>query len=179
MNWYEDVVDCARRGNKIWFRKTNELILDLSKQLESKSRKVVTIWALIMAADVRYHLSDSKFLDERIIEAIDKSAEWASGEGTMKSAKSAILACHAICKEDVSELDSLRCHAIAQACSTVHSRNHAIGLPMYDLTAIVKSRGLNNCEKDVINRMDAYKRRLKYSEEHIESFNKWADFIKD
>ena len=48
------------------------------------------------------------------------------------------------------------CHAIGQACATVHTAGHAIGYPLYDLSAIIHSLGLDNCKTTVENRKQEY-----------------------
>ena len=67
---------------------------------------------------------------------------WAAGEIKMPVAKRAILNCHALAKKMTSPTDSARCHAIAQGFSVVHTTGHALGLPIYELTAIVRELGV-------------------------------------
>lgn len=56
----------------------------------------------------------------------------------MPAARRAILAAHAAAKETADPVSIALCHAIGQACGTVHVETHAIGLAMYELTALVR-----------------------------------------
>lgn len=64
MDWFEDVCDCARRRNEIWFRRTNEIILELDSILSTKSRRTIVLWSLNMANDVRNKLTHYAFIDK-------------------------------------------------------------------------------------------------------------------
>lgn len=64
---------------------------------------------------------------------------WAAGEIKMPQAKRAVLACHAAAKELSGSWAVAMCHAVGQGVSAVHVREHAMGLPIYELTAIVRA----------------------------------------
>ena len=70
------------------------------------------------------------------------------------------------------------CHAVGQACSTVHTQRHAMGFPIYDLTAIVRDCGVDHCREAVEHRKQEYIERLT-AWQHIERVGggKWADFF--
>ena len=55
----------------------------------------------------------------------------------MPSARPAILAVHAMAKQLQDPGDAALCHGVGQGCSTVHTPRHAMGLPIYELTALV------------------------------------------
>lgn len=96
----------------------------------------------------------------------------------MPVAKRAILDCHAAAKELSSAADISRCHAVGQACGTVHANGHAIGFPIYDLTAMIRETGLEKCDERINARIDYYIERLHYwKENHIHGDLHWADFI--
>lgn len=177
LDWYEDVMDCAYRNNEIWFRKTNELIVNLSSVIECKSHKAIVLWSLSMANDVRNKLLHHTFEDTRPRDAIEEATDWAFGRGSMKDARRAILECHALCKEGISERDSLYCHAIGQACSTVHTPKHAMGLPMYELTAIAKLYGVDNCKDVILERKRFYIERMVFCEGQVDKYAEWANFM--
>lgn len=177
MEWYDDILDCARRKNELWFRRTNELIVELNEYFETKSHKAIVLWGLSMANEVHNKLSHYVFVDPRSREAIDKSTDWAFGRETMRSARKAIIDCHAICKEDVSEMDSLYCHAIGQACSTVHTPKHATGLPIYELTALAKLYGADNCRDIILERREFYISRMEFCEAQVDKYATWANFM--
>lgn len=177
LTWYEDVFDCVLRKNEIWFRKTNELILDLGDCIESKSRKAIVLWSLSMANEVHNKLSHETFMDPRSKAVIDMATDWAFGRETMKNARNAIIECHAICKDGISEIDSLYCHAIGQACSTVHTTKHALGLPMYELTAIAKLYGFESCMDAILERKEFYIDRMEFCETQVDKYANWANFM--
>ena len=68
---------------------------------------------------------------------------WAAGELKMRPAQRSILRCHALAKELPSPADIAACHAVAQACSVVHTPGHALGYPIYDLTSLVRRLGVD------------------------------------
>ncbi len=74
---------------------------------------------------------------------------WARGRIKMPTAKRAILDSHAVAKEiDDSGYGAL-CHAIGHAGATVHVGAHALGLAMYELTAMVLKYGRDNFQDPV------------------------------
>ena len=58
--------------------------------------------------------------------------------------------------------DAALCHAVAQACSVVHTPRHALGYPVYELTARVIRSGFEGFEDDVERRVSEYADRLAY-----------------
>ena len=70
--------------------------------------------------------------------------------------KAAILACHAVAKENVSPEDATLCHAVGQACAVVHARGHAMGFAVYELTAIARREGVEKCRAAVEARVCEY-----------------------
>ena len=82
-------------------------------------------------------------------------------------------------KELTDLADIARCHAVGQACSVVHTAGHALGYPMYELTAIVLEQGLDNCRDTVEQRVMYYKQRLRYWMEFEKTCQlNWAGFLK-
>lgn len=70
------------------------------------------------------------------------------------------------------------CHAIGQACAVVHTAGHAIGYPIYDLSAIIYKYGADNCSKAVEERKQEYIGRLFYWNEHLNEYKgEWARFL--
>lgn len=71
------------------------------------------------------------------------------------------------------------CHAVGHAGATVHVGTHALGLPMYELTAIVLKYGKDNFTKLVSKKLDYYYNRLLYWQENTDKLGlDWADFLK-
>lgn len=98
----------------------------------------------------------------------------------MPVAKRAILDSHAVAKEiDDNEYGAL-CHAIGHAGATVHVETHALGLPFYELTAIVLKCGKDNFRKPVSNKINYYYNRLLYWQENTDRLElDWAVFLLD
>ena len=59
----------------------------------------------------------------------------------MPVAKRAILDVHAMAKLMDDPVDAALCHAVGQGCSCVHTPKHALGLPVYELTAVFLTGG--------------------------------------
>ncbi|MDD5823240.1 MAG: hypothetical protein PUD55_02255 [Firmicutes bacterium] len=76
------------------------------------------------------------------------------------------------------EADIARCHAIGQACGTVHTNGHAVGHPIYELTAIIRENGIDGCEAIIQDRLEYYVERLFYwKDNYASASDKWADFL--
>lgn len=80
----------------------------------------------------------------------------------MRLAQRRILDCHALAKKVDSKEGAAICHAIGQACAVVHTAGHAIGYPMYALSAIIYRLGIENCREAVKKRKQEYIERLLY-----------------
>ena len=105
---------------------------------------------------------------------------WAAGKVKMRQAQRKILDCHAFAKEISSKEDIAMCHAVGQACATVHTAGHAIGYPIYDLTSIVFEYGIENCAEPVELRKKEYMERLYYWRDHMNDYQgEWAEFMLD
>ena len=94
----------------------------------------------------------------------------------MNEAKPTILAVHAAAKETGDPVTAALYHALGQGCSAVHTEAHAIGLPIYELTALALEYGLENCRAVVENQIHHYEELLLYRESHQEK-GPWAPFL--
>lgn len=96
----------------------------------------------------------------------------------MPAAKRAILDAHAVAKEIDDSVYGALCHAIGHACATVHVETHALGLPLYELTAIVFKLGKDGYQKQVQEKINYYLQNLIYWQENIDKLDiKWASFL--
>ena len=96
----------------------------------------------------------------------------------MRLAQRKILDCHAFAKEIEDKEDIAICHSIGQAYAVVHTAGHAIGYPIYDLTAIIYRYGIENCKDAVEQRKQEYIKRVIYWNEHLCDYKgAWADFM--
>ena len=132
-----------------------------------------------LSKDLRAVLAEKYPEDHRPREAVGASRAWAAGEIKMPIAKQAILSCHAMAKELTNPADIARCHAVGQACSVVHTAGHALGYPMYALTAMVLEHGLDDCREPIEQRLMDYEQRIRYWMEYEKNCQQyWAGFLK-
>ena len=177
--WLAEVSAKAKRHNQILFSKESLLLDSLRHLTDQANRRVLILWALELAEETVLQLTEKYPEDLRPREAIAASRAWATGEIKMPLAKRAILNCHAMAKELTDPADVARCHAVGQACSVVHTAGHALGYPMYELTAIVLEHGLENCRDAAEQRVMYYEQRLRYWMEHEKTCQvNWAGFLK-
>ena len=177
--WLAEVSAKAKRHNQILFSKDSMLLDNLRHLIDQANRRASILWALGLAEETARELAEKYPEDPRPREAIAASRAWASGEIKMPIAKRAILNCHAMAKELTNPADIARCHAVGQACSVVHTAGHALGYPMYELTAIVLDLGLDDCRESVEQRILYYEQRLRCWMEYEKTCQQnWAGFLK-
>ena len=177
--WLADVKTNARQKNHILFSKDSLLLNDLRQLITQANRRALILWALELAEETAWVLAEKYPENHRPREAIAASRAWAAGEIKMPIAKQAILNCHAMAKELADPAAIARCHAVGQACSVVHTAGHALGYPMYELTAIILEQGLDDCRDAVEHRVRYYEQRLHYWAEHEKSCSQnWASFLR-
>ena len=177
--WLAEVSAKAKRHNQLLFSKESFLLDNLRHLIDQANRRVLILWALELAEETVLLLAERYTEDLRPGEAIAASRAWAAGEIKMSIAKRAILNCHAMANELINFADIARCHAVGQACSVVHTAGHALGYPMYELTAIVLELGLDNCRDAVERRVMYCEQRLRYWMEYEKTCQQnWAGFLK-
>ena len=177
--WLAEVKAKAKRKNQILFSKDSLLLTDLRHLIGQANRRALILWALKLAEETARELAENYPEDHRPQDAIAASRAWAAGEIKMPIAKQAILSCHAMAKELTNPADIARCHAVGQACSVVHTAGHALGYPLYALTAIVLELGLDDCRDFIEQRVIYYTQRLCYWMEYEKTCQqKWAGFLK-
>ena len=177
--WLAEVRSKAKQHNQILFSKDSLLLDNLRHLIGQANRRALILWALKLAEETARELAENYPEDHHPQDAIAASRAWAAGEIKMPIAKQAILNCHAIAKELADPADIARCHAVGQACSVVHTVGHALGYPMYELTAIILEQGLDNCRESVEQRVMYYEQRLRYWVEYEKTCQQnWAGFLK-
>ena len=177
--WLAEMKAKARRKNQILFSRDSLLLDNLRHLIGQANRRTLILWALELAEESARELAERYPEDHRPREAIAASRVWAAGEIKMPIAKRAILNCHTMAKELTDSADIARCHAVGQACSVVHTAGHALGYPLYELTAIVLEQGLDNCRDAVERRVMYYEQRLRYWTEYEKTCQQnWAGFLK-
>ena len=105
---------------------------------------------------------------------------WAAGEIKMPEAKRFILNCHALAKESENPEAIALCHAVGQACSVVHTGGHAMGFPIYELTALVYRFGTGHCREIIERRRQEYLEKLLFWTRKAPSIpGPWASFLQE
>ncbi|MDD6192701.1 MAG: hypothetical protein PUB24_06450 [Lachnospiraceae bacterium] len=180
MEWRYLLEKRIKARRQILFSKDDEEILSLMLLINEQPRKAVILWALELAEETVNVLEKTYPSEKRAGTALELTRKWAAGEVKMPVAKRAILDCHAAAKEIISPADVARYHAVGQACGTVHANGHAIGYPIYDLTAMIRENGLDNCDEIIHNRIGFYINKLLYwRENYMECSHQWAEFIRN
>lgn len=177
---FSDVEIKIKKRNKILFSRDSQCLQELIKLIEIQNHRTLVMWALD-SAKLPLTQFEAKYPAElRPRTCLELSEAWARGKVKMSIAKRAILDSHAVAKViDDSECGAL-CHAIGHAGATVHVETHAIGLPFYELTALVLKYGKDNYQKPVGEKISYYNQRLLYWQENNEKFGlEWADFLSD
>ena len=178
MDWLDEVKAKMKRKNQILFSQDSSVLRELSMLLEKQNRRTVVLWALELSGGCAMELLEKHPGDSRPLRALEEAKRWAAGEIKMQQAKRAILECHSMAKELESPVDKALCHAVGQACSTVHTKRHAMGLPIYELTAIVEKYGIENCREPVERRCAQYVDRLIYWRDNLDQYKgTWAGFM--
>jgi hypothetical protein len=178
MDWLDDVQDKLKKKNQILFAKNSAFLYDLSELIKRQHHKAMVLWAFEFADETVEKLL-KKYPDEkRLQNAVLASKAWAAGKMKMPAAQRAILDAHAFAKEITSSEDIALCHAVGQACGTVHANGHAIGFPIYELTAIIRRFGIDACREPVEQRKAQYIERVYYWRENYQNYPcEWAAFM--
>jgi hypothetical protein len=175
-----DVEIKLKKRNKILFSRDSKCLQELIELIQLQNHRTLVMWALD-CAKVPLKQFEAKYPDERRPRiCLEFCEDWARGRIKMPTAKRAILDSHAVAKEiDDREYGAL-CHAIGHAGATVHVETHALGLPFYELTAIVLKYGKDNFQKPVSEKINYYRSRLLYWQENTDKLGlSWACFLFD
>jgi hypothetical protein len=177
---FSDVEIKLKKRNKILFSRDSQCLQELIKLIQLQNHRTLVMWALD-CAKLPLEQFEAKYPGEpRPRRCLELCEAWARGKIKMPIAKQAILDSHAVAKKiDDGEYDAY-CHAIGHAGATVHVETHALGLPIYELTAIVLKHGKDNFSKPVSEKINYYYRCLLYRQENAGNFGlHWANFLLD
>ena len=178
MDWLDEVSEREHRGNQILFRKDSILLQELNKCLREQNHRTVVLWAMVLAEEAVRRLEEERPEEARPRLALEAARQWAAGKIKMPRAQRCILDCHAAAKAMPTAAGAALCHAVGQACAVVHTAGHAMGYPMYDLTAIVLAQGIEQAAEAVERRKQEYIGRLLYWRENESQYQGgWADFM--
>lgn len=177
---FSDVEIKLKKKNKILFSRDSQCLQELIKLIQLQNHRTLVLWALD-CAKLPLEQIEAKYPDEtRPRKCLVLCEDWARGNIKMPIAKRAILDAHAAAKEMDNSEYAAYCHAIGHAGATVHVETHAIGLPMYELTALVFKYGKDDFSKPVSEKIDYYYHRLLYWQENADNFGPdWASFLMD
>lgn len=175
---FSDIEIKLKKRNKILFSRESQCLQELIKLIELQNHRTLVMWAFD-CAKIPLELFEEKYPDEkRPRNCLELCEAWARGKIKMPIAKQAILDSHAAAKNLDNSQYSALCHAIGHAGATVHVETHALGLPFYELTAIVLKYGKENFRKPVSEKINYYYNRLLYWEENTDKHKlDWADFL--
>ncbi len=178
MYWHDEVKEKIKRKNKILFRKDSEFLYELNKLLKNQNKRIITLWAFDFAEESINYFEKKFPFEKAPRNALKSSILWAQSKIKMPQAKQDILACYAFAKQ-ISDPEYIAlCHAIAQACSVVHTTGHAMGYPIYELTSLVNRYGLDNCINKIELRKRKYIDHLLYHRKNYTQYKgEWASFM--
>ena len=178
MDWMEPVAERLRRKDLVLFSPRDPLLAPLALGLEGQDRRGGVLWAFGLAEEAVERLEEKRPGEGRPRAALETCRLWAAGTVKMPQAKGAILACHALAREWDDPEGVALCHAVGQGCSVVHTAGHAMGLPIYELTALVRRFGPDRCRGPVEARARDYLDRLGYWQGHWRDWpGSWASFL--
>lgn len=175
---FSDVDIRIKKRNKIFFSHDSQCLQELRKLIEAQNHRTLVMWALD-CGQIPLVQFEAKYPDEtRPRVCLDLCDDWARGKIKMSVAKRAILDSHAVAKEiDDNEYGAI-CHGIGHAGATVHVGTHAIGLPIYELTAIVYKCDKENYQKPVMEKINYYYQHLLYWQDNTDKLGlEWAGFL--
>lgn len=173
----EDVVEKQRKGNVIFFSRSSICLQPLIDLICKQNHRTMVLWAFDCVEIPHKQLKNKYPNETRWRQAIVTSDKWSKGEVKMRIAQRAILDAHAVAKDLDDPIDQALCHAIGQATATTHVETHALGLPFYELTAIVLENP-NDYEQKVLAKIQYYIDRLNHwSKEEKQIKRSWAPFL--
>lgn len=177
---FSDVDGRLRKKNKILFSRDSQCLQELIKLIERQKHRILVMWALDCAR-LTLGVFEAKYPEEyRPRAALELCESWSRGKIKMPAAKRAILDAHAVAKEINDSEFSALAHAIGHAGATVHVETHALGLVIYELTAIVLKYGRENYREPVSEKIGYYYDRLLYWQDHTDLIrSEWAGFLLD
>ena len=175
---YSDIKEKLKKSNKILFTRDSSCLQKLIRLIELQKHRTLVMWAF-ECANIPLGLFEEKYPKEhRPRVALEMCKAWAKGEVKMAVAKKSILDTHAVAKEIEDDVYIALCHAIGHAGATVHVETHALGLVLYELTAIVFVNSKDDFDLVVNEKIDYYFYRLLYWQSNIDTLDiSWAKFL--
>jgi len=177
---FSDVDIKCKKRNKLLFSRDSACLQELIKLIQMQNHRTIVMWALDCARLPLEQFEAMYSEEHRPRTCLKRCDEWARGKIKMPIAKQAILDSHAAAKDIDDSAYGSMCHAIGHAGATVHVETHAMGLPFYELTAIVLNYGKDNYARPVSEKIEYYYKRLLYWQENTDKLElEWAYFLLD
>ncbi|WP_041081050.1 putative immunity protein [Thermotoga profunda] len=177
---FSDVDMRIKKGRKILFSRDSRCLQDLIGLIQLQKHKTLIMWSLDCAKTILEQFEAKYPNEQRPRICLEFCSKWAMGKIKMPVARQVILAVHELAKEiETKDREySYLCRAIGHAGATVHTKKHALGLPIYELTALVLKYGKENFYEPIVQRIDNYYQRLLYWQKNIDNFDlEWANFL--
>ncbi len=177
---FADVEIKLKKRNKVLFSRDSQCLQELIHLIQLQNHRVMVMWALD-CAQLTLQQFEARYPDEpRPRTCLELSEAWARGQIKMPAAKRAILDAHAVAKTINHQEYGALCHAIGHAGATVHTETHALGLPFYELTALVLKYGKDDFPQPVSEKIQYYCDNLLYWQENTDQLGlEWAGFLLD
>ena len=177
---FTDVEQRLKKKNTVLFSRDSECLRELKGLIEQQKHRTLVMWALDCAKAPLAQFEEKYPYELRPRAALELCEAWSRGTVKMPAAKRAILDAHAVAKEIDDGVYGALCHAIGHAGATVHVETHALGLPFYELTALVLKFGKGEYQRPVCEKIEYYCHRLIYWQENTDKLDfKWARFLID
>lgn len=167
-----------KNKNQILFRQNDLFFDEINQIIKQTCHRSLIYWALELAHVISVDLNIKYPHEPSITNVIVQTTNWARGDVKMAVAKNEILNCHRFAKELDNKEDIALLHALAQGCSTVHTASHALGLPIYELTALVLRHGIDDLSPLIEKRAHYLSRLIYWKNYPIQENEKLASFIK-
>lgn len=176
MTYTDIIIQRIQKKRKILVEATDPLMISLSNKLERASHKVVIQFIFSAIEPIKEELK-SMFPDLKLIDNAFKDAQqWAYGKVKMGVVKPQILEIHRLSKTYNKPDQVALLHAYAQGLSVIHSKKHAMGLPIYELTAIILRHEKERYEEVIQSKLAFYVALLQRIHNTLDT-NTYADFI--
>jgi len=164
---------------RILFSRDSDCLQPLLTLIENQKHRTLVLWALEYAEELANKFETKYPNETRPREAVNACRAWAHGEVKMPFAKKAIHAAHNAATEIADDIVFCSiARAIGQVVATVHVETHAIGGPIYALTALTYESGQDNAMAAVTRECDRLVERLLYWEKNVDTVQMpWATFL--
>lgn len=177
-DWTTEPAARLKRKNQVLFAKDSPFLFELATLLQGADHRAAVLWALELAEQSVSALEKAYPEETRPRQALLAARDWSVGYLKMPLAQRMILDCHGFAKELTNKEHIALCHAVGQACAVVHTAGHALGYPMYELSAMIYRMGIPDCWDALEHRRKTYIDRLQFWNTHWqEAKQPWASFL--